>query len=244
MPISTLAYRKQYQEQITPARYSGKRHIAIVLLVGTILITALLFRFAPEARPVDWLVVPLTLVMASFVEYWVHRVVMHHPIPGLRAAFERHARRHHRYFTPEAMTFTSDRDLHAVLFPPVLLVLFATIAALLGALVALIWNATVGALFAATALAYYMAYETLHFSYHLAERVPGSRWRWLAFLARHHRLHHDPRQMLACNFNLVFPLFDWVFGTLRTRPMAPAKPDSIESTTKTHLAQSDKIGMR
>jgi sterol desaturase/sphingolipid hydroxylase (fatty acid hydroxylase superfamily) len=33
--------------------------------------------------------------------------------------------------------------------------------------------------------------------------------RWL------HRLHHDPRRMALCNFNITYPLGDWLFGSLR-----------------------------
>jgi sterol desaturase/sphingolipid hydroxylase (fatty acid hydroxylase superfamily) len=35
------------------------------------------------------------------------------------------------------------------------------------------------------------------------------------FLAEHHRLHHRTVLMTTCNFNVVCPIFDWVFGTLR-----------------------------
>ncbi|QSX77492.1 sterol desaturase family protein [Agrilutibacter solisilvae] len=214
--MKTIEYRHRYQHMYVAARYSGARHLISVAVIGLVVTGALLVYCVPLATTRDWLVVPTTLTLASFVEYWMHRGPMHHPTRGLRAVHERHGRRHHRYFAPDAMTFQNARDLHAVLFPPVLIIFFAAIATILGAVLALIWGAAAGGLFAATVIGYYLAYETLHLFYHLAERVPGRRWRWLAFLSRHHQLHHDPRDMLSCNFNLVFPIFDWLFGTLRT----------------------------
>lgn len=232
MSPATAAYRARYHRDHTPRRYSGPLHATAVIVLATTLIGALLYRFAPHATALDWSIVPLTVVIASFVEYWAHRVAMHRPLPGLRAVYERHSRRHHRFFVVDAMQFGSTDDYHAVLFPPVLLLFFAAIALVLGALVALVTGTEAGALFAATALAYYLGYEVLHFAYHMFGHPACPTWRWLGYLARHHRRHHEPRRMREGNFNLVLPLFDLAFGTmLEPGPAETAAP----------LAQSDKI---
>ncbi len=32
-------------------------------------------------------------------------------------------------------------------------------------------------------------------------------------LRHHHTVHHDPRLMNRYNFNITYPIFDWLFGT-------------------------------
>lgn len=68
----------------------------------------------------------------------------------------------------------------------------------------------------------YVLYEAFHFSDHLPDGhwlhrlVPG-----LAAMAHLHRLHHHRDDMTAVNFNLTFPLTDYVMGTLRWAPREP-----------------------
>ena len=116
------------------------------------------------------------------------------------------------------MPVDSPRDFRALLFPPVLVVFFF---GLFGVPVWLLLDAAVSAnvawLFVASALAYFLNYEILHTAYHLPPthwlaRLPGvSRLAWL------HRAHHDPRLMASRNFNISYPLCDWLFGTLHSR---------------------------
>lgn len=204
------AYRENYRASFTSAAYSGWRHIALVLASVAGLISALLF-WAPDATALQWgLVAASTVATANLVEYWMHRGPMHHPTHFLRSIFERHALRHHRYFACDDMAIASHRDLHAVLFPQVLLISFATIALVLGLLIGMLSSPSVTFEFAICCMAYYLIYEMLHLFYHLpgAHRVPV-----LGYLARLHRIHHNPNERL-CNFNLTFPLFDWIMGTL------------------------------
>lgn len=68
----------------------------------------------------------------------------------------------------------------------------------------------------------YVLYEAFHFSDHL----PGGHWLHrlvpgLAAMAHLHRLHHHRDDMTAVNFNLTFPLTDYVMGTLRWVPREP-----------------------
>lgn len=59
----------------------------------------------------------------------------------------------------------------------------------------------------------------VHFEWcHLAYHMPESSWmggnpviRWLRTT---HTRHHDPRRMLRKNFNVTFPIFDALMGTL------------------------------
>jgi sterol desaturase/sphingolipid hydroxylase (fatty acid hydroxylase superfamily) len=214
VPTKTAEFRATYRAEVLPPRYSGAAHVALGLAIaGGGIAAALAFALVHGARWSDGWIVPLTFVVANLVEYLAHRGPMHHRTRVLAALHTRHSGRHHRFFVADAMPFESMRDFHAVLFPPVLLLFFGAIACGLGALVALVAPAGVAALFVASALGYYLLYEVLHFLYHVPShwrvgRLPGVRW-----LARLHRVHHDPRCMQEANFNLVFPLCDRLAGT-------------------------------
>jgi hypothetical protein len=226
------AFRTLYRREIVPARYSAAAHVALVATFGLGGIAAALVLAARSWRPADFWIVPVTLLVANAVEYLAHRGPMHHRVKGLRAVHTRHFGRHHRFFVADAMVFESARDLHAVLFPPVLLLFFGAIAIGLGALVALFLPRAAAALFVATALAYYLLYETLHFLYHVPPHWRLARLAGVRQLAGLHRLHHDARRMQHCNFNLVFPLFDRLAGTLDAgRPSEPCAPGAPDAST-------------
>lgn len=232
LPAKLAAYRTQYRTEVVPARYSGALHVALVLAVaGGGLATAVALAAASGATWRDAWIVPLTAVVANVVEYLAHRGPMHHRRRGLHALHARHSGRHHRFFVAEAMPLEGTRDLHAVLFPPALLLFFGAIATGLGALVALFLPAAVAELFVASALGYYLLYELLHFLYHVPPHWAAARWPVVRTLARLHRRHHDPRCMQHVNFNLVFPLCDRLAGTL------DAGTDDL-----TVLASSDRPG--
>jgi sterol desaturase/sphingolipid hydroxylase (fatty acid hydroxylase superfamily) len=131
--------------------------------------------------------------------------------------FDRHTRQHHRYFTPAAMRVRTPRDLRAVLFPAPMLLFFGLIAASLGGLVALLLSREVAVVFVATAITYYLLYELLHLAYHLPNTMRAARLPIVRQLAHLHRVHHRRSSMREVNFNLVLPLFDWLFGTLAWR---------------------------
>jgi sterol desaturase/sphingolipid hydroxylase (fatty acid hydroxylase superfamily) len=214
VPDKIVAFRAKYRTEVVPPGYSSAAHVLLVLAVaGGGIAAALTFAAMRGSWADAWIVLP-TLVVANVVEYLAHRGPMHHRVAGLHALHGRHSGRHHRFFTARAMPFESMRDLHAVLFPPVLLLFFGAIAAGLGVAVALFLPASVAALFVATALAYYLLYEVLHFLYHVPTHWPVARWPGVRWLARLHRLHHDPERMQHVNFNLVFPLCDRIVGTL------------------------------
>lgn len=237
---ATLAYRRHYRRRLMPRGYSGRRHLALVLLSGTAVLALLACAF-PEAFAWCRLwVVPATLVVASFVEYWAHRGPMHNAMPLLGEVFDRHTRQHHRYFTPAAMRVHAPRDLCAVLFPAPMLLFFGLIAATLGAFVALLISREVAVVFVATALAYYLLYELLHLAYHLPNTLRVARWPIVRQLAHLHRLHHARSAMREVNFNLVLPLFDWLFGTLAWRErhrerFAPPSPAVLAMAARGNL---------
>jgi sterol desaturase/sphingolipid hydroxylase (fatty acid hydroxylase superfamily) len=75
-------------------------------------------------------------------------------------------------------------------------------------------DANVAALFCATLLGGYLSYEIFHACEHLPPQHRLAKLPWIRHMRRLHQLHHRRDLMQTRNFNLVFPLTDWVCGTL------------------------------
>ena len=106
--------------------------------------------------------------------------------------------------------------MYYVLFPSVAILIFIPLMAGPLAWCMGVWfGSNAGWLTLATASIYFAVYETFHLANHLPKsnwihRIPGvTEW------CRFHRLHHDPRFSKRWNFNVTFPLADWVMKTLR-----------------------------
>ncbi|MGH8106778.1 MAG: hypothetical protein ACREO1_00690 [Arenimonas sp.] len=208
-------FRDEYRASEIPARYRGWGHFLVtntIIVIGVGLCLAQLH----DVKAWEWWVIPITFLYANLSEYLGHRFVMHHPRPGFRIAFHRHVKQHHRFFTHSTMPVDSTRDFKVVLFPPFLIAFFllgfgTPVALLVGTMVSV--NAAL--LFAITGMLYFLNYEYLHLAYHLPNdhwvtRLPG-----LARMRRLHQNHHDQSIMTNCNFNITYPICDFLFRTLR-----------------------------
>jgi hypothetical protein len=212
-PGSVEAFRVAYRRDEIGASYTGWGHFALTSVTS---LAAIVFAASRvhDVRPLEWLAIPGTFLIANVGEFLAHRGPMHHPRRGLGLLFERHTRQHHQFFTHESMPAESSRDFKMVLFPPVMLVFFlGGLATPIGVALALFAGANVAWLFVATVMAYFLTYEWLHLAYHAREGSLVSRLPLLSILRRHHELHHDPRLMGRCNFNITFPICDRLFGT-------------------------------
>ena len=212
---AVAAYREQYRQEHVPPGYQGWRHLLFTFGIGGAAMAGAILQL-DQVRPLEWLAIPLTFLYTNFAEYWGHRGPMHHLKRGFRLVYERHTRQHHRFFTDQRMELDGLRDLRAVLFPPVLMIFFFTAFALpVGLLLAWVASPNVAWLYIATSLGYFLNYEFLHMAYHLPASHPVARWPLVGRLKGLHQAHHDPRVMASCNFNITYPIFDAVFGTLR-----------------------------
>ncbi len=89
------------------------------------------------------------------------------------------------------------------------------------------WGAA-GIFFLAAAL-YFVTYEALHALYHLPDptlRRMGLGGRGFDRMRVHHRHHHRLDRMAHVNFNVTFPLVDWVMGT-KEKETAPPVPRGV-----------------
>ena len=213
-PQAVEQARATFRERHVSRRYSGARHLAITVTVG--LFTAILCALMLEnINAFEWLTIPLTFLYANLSEYLGHRGPMHRKIRFLGRIFERHSIEHHSFFTHEAVTYDTSQDYKAVLFPPILLVFFIAFFALpLGAILYFLISPNVCFLFVSTATLYFLNYELLHFAYHMKPETWVGRLPFMSRLRRHHTYHHNRRLMTSYNFNITYPLCDYLFGTV------------------------------
>ena len=211
---AVTAFREQYRREQIPGWYSGYLHLALTSL-GSLATIAAAVLALDDVGPLEWLTIPLMFVLANLVEYFGHRGPMHRRVRGLGLIHKRHALQHHRFFCTGSMEFDSSRDFHAVLFPLVILAFYlGLIAVPVSALLAWLVSLNVGLLALAVSVAYFLNYEWMHFAYHAP---PGSRLARLPMMSRLrglHHLHHRPELMTRYNFNITYPIGDWLFGTL------------------------------
>lgn len=206
-------FRTQYRRDEIGPRYSGIGHFLFTTM-GCLAVMSVCVYQIHDVLWWEWLTVPLTFLFANYAEWAGHRGPMHHPVKGLGLVFRRHTHQHHMFFTPERMAYDHTRDYKAVLFPPILLIFFIGAFALpTGLLIAWLFPANVAWLYVFVSVGYFLNYEWLHFAYHMPPdswigRMPG-----LAWLRRHHQLHHDHANMSHRNFNITYPITDWWRGT-------------------------------
>jgi hypothetical protein len=213
---TTEAFRSRYRADIHPL-YNPWLHGIFVLLFGMVAI-AIFWSPVHQVRPLQWLAVPLTLLAFSFGVYMVHRHLGHHKKAFARMFYARHAGDHHSFFAPGHMTYDSARDWRVILFPAWLIVLHTLVITL-----PLWWllnqfDANVAGLVGGCMVLGYLAYEVFHACEHLPPHNPLTRLPWIRQMRRLHELHHRREMMQERNFNIVFPLMDYLFGTLFWEP--------------------------
>ena len=231
MRQTTQAFRNRYRAAIHP-RYNPWLHGAFVLLFGLLAISGF-WSTVHQVQPLEWLAVPLTLLFFNFGVYVVHRHLGHHKKSFARMFYARHAGDHHSFFAPGHMTYDSARDWRVILFPAWLIVLHTVVITL-----PLWWlmgrfDSNVAGLSAGCLVLGYLTYEVFHACEHLPASNPVTRLPWIRQMRRLHELHHRRELMQERNFNIVFPLMDYLFGTLYWEPAHDTQP--LKRTAMTRM---------
>ncbi|MGH8052163.1 MAG: hypothetical protein ACREPB_15990, partial [Arenimonas sp.] len=208
-------FREEYRAAEIRPGYHGGLHFATtntIVLSGV----ALCIWYLHDVQAWELWAIPLTFIYSNISEYLGHRFVMHHPRPGFGLMFKRHVKQHHRFFTHSTMPVDSIRDFKVVLFPPFVIAFFLLgFGTPLALLIAYLAGSNAALLFVITGLLYFLNYEYLHLAYHLPNGHWVSRLPIVSRMRRLHQAHHDQSIMTACNFNITYPIGDWLFRTLR-----------------------------
>jgi hypothetical protein len=158
-----------------------------------------------------WLL--FSCILVSFIEHQVHQKLMHRKNflsvrrPSFHRVFAAHALVHHKHymsiFSDEPVARGEDREIQlTVRKAPIKALPFAAIIALVS------WQGA--AAFVAVMVFHHWAWNKIHLEMHKPEQRIFSTWPVYKFLARYHCLHH---RHMDKNFNVVFPLADYVLGT-------------------------------
>lgn len=166
-------------------------------------------------QPLAWFVV--LAVLMSFIEHQVHRRLMHRKhmlsgrLPALKKVFEHHAILHHGHyhqiFYDEPVPQGQDRHLRLSMKEGVLEALPISIL-----MTIISWQGAM--IFLMIVCLHHFIWNQIHLEMHKPEKRFFSHWSIYKFLARYHYLHH---RYPNTNFNVVFPLADYVLGT-HSRP--------------------------
>lgn len=198
-----------------PARYSPTMHLAIPAAIGLcVFVTAFVRLQTNVLRPVELLTIPITLFAAFGFEWRAHKSILHRRLPLLGLLYVRHELYHHVIFTDRDMAVKSRREWWFVLMPAyAVLLIFLTMVLPMAIVIEMYVTTNVAMLVTITSMVFFLSYEWLHLAYHLPLDHPIARLGIIAKLREQHRRHHDPRLMKRWNFNVTFPIFDWLYGT-------------------------------
>ena len=191
MQKDTEQFRNEYRTTEVSKNYSGKLHFAFttswcLALIGT----CIYFIHQPTWKEI--LIIPISFLYINLAEYFGHKGPMHNRKKMLDKVFKRHTLQHHQFFTNQQMQCDSVQDFKMILFPPVLIIFFFFAFAVPVSFVFYIfWSMNAALIFAATVFVYYLNYEYLHLAYHLPDEHFNSK-----------------------NYNISYPIFDVIFGTL------------------------------
>ena len=212
LPVAAARFVRA--EHLAP-RYSPARHVALTVTIASA-IAALGVHLAARARPGDWALAPIFLVVANLIEWMVHRHPMHHPQPP-RLMYRNHTLLHHLAFTHGQMPITRPAELGLVMMPWYTMIGIFVVTSPVIVLAGFLRGPGLAGIFLLAAVAYFLTYETLHALYHLPDatlnRFGIGRWRLFRALRAHHTHHHILGRMAHVNFNVTIPLMDAVLGT-------------------------------
>ena len=205
-------FREQYRAAIS-RYYSGLVHIGVMYTAGIAGIAYCVSQLRDASW--EWLLLIPVLIGGNFVEWAMHKFVMHRLIDvfALRAIYDRHTRQHHQYFTDNDATIHTIREFRIVFFPWRVLMVLAVFGVLFGWIASVLINPNAGYIVLIGMLGHYMVYETFHFCCHVPDNWFVRKAPLINTIRRHHTAHHNMGIMMHVNMNLTFPVADWFLNT-------------------------------
>jgi Fatty acid hydroxylase superfamily len=185
--------------EIARARAVKRRNAITALLIGSF-VAVLTLKLVPfEERALDPLHVVAGflagLLYANAFEYVLHRFFLHW---GEGFLVQRHGLHHDTAGAPE-----EPRYVNFATSPWVVVLVFALNAIPVLALELILRPGLAVGILAGFTL-YFIAYEEIHWRFHLGGWLPA----WLRAARHHHMLHHGG---FEGRYNVFLPIFDWIF---------------------------------
>lgn len=205
-------YRKAFRQKVIPAYYRGFWHVVIFAILQTLAIVV-------TGSMVDWsifspLYIFLSLMYATTFTYFLHRYMLHQPVPGFKWAHKMH-HWHHTFYKSEFMEYDSLNDVYMLLMPPWLQIFYFVIyLPLLVVGLTIVFPVGIVMHFVFALTLWYGIYELVHWVEHLPPTHALMKWPLCNWLRRHHIVHHSKFKDQA-NFGIVEPSWDYIFKTKR-----------------------------
>src|SRR4029077_19193659 len=185
--------------EIARAHRVKRRNAITALLSGSILAAVVLEWVHFDSREFD----PLRLVLgflagvlyANAFEYVLHRFFLHW---GEGFLVQRHGLHH-----DTAGAVEEPRYVNFATSPWVVVLVFVLNAVPVLLLELFLHDGLAAGIFAGFTL-YFIAYEEIHWRFHIGGWLPG----WLRATRNHHMLHHGG---FEGRYNVFLPIFDWIF---------------------------------
>jgi hypothetical protein len=233
MEATAVTGRSVARAENIPASYSPGWHAARTLALATGIFAFGVY-LSRQASLVDWAFLPLFAVAFNTIEWLVHRGPMHHPRPP-RLLYKNHTLIHHRAFLHDQMAIEDWRELGLIMMPWYTMLGLFLVATPIALLAAALRGPGVAGVFYIAAVGYFLLYETLHALYHLPPallRRLHLGGRLFSAMQAHHRHHHRLDRMTFVNFNVTFPLMDWLLGTREPDGSPVAPPQAFDPLTR------------
>lgn len=205
-------FREQYKNRISPF-YNGLLHIAVIYAVG---LSAIGYCISQLQSPTwEWLLVLPVMLAGNFVEWGMHKYVMHRRIDvfALRAIYERHTREHHQYFTDNDVTIDTLREFRIVFFPWRVLTVLGVLGLAIWWVTAKVINTNAAYIAYMALVGHYLLYEVFHLCCHVHDNWFVRNMPFINTIRRHHTAHHNQGIMMHLNMNLTFPVADYLMNT-------------------------------
>lgn len=209
--MNLARYRKHFRQKVIPSCYSARVHIFLFIIFEfTALAIAATYVRWSWFSPV-WMI--LSVAWASTALYLVHRFLIHRKVWGFLWAYKMH-HWHHTFYQAHAMEYDELNDVYMLLMPPWLqLIYFVLYLPLVTWLFSFILPADFVPHLILTLTLWYGLYEAIHWIEHLPDGHSLMRFKFARFMKRHHIGHHHPKYKDTCNFGIVEPSQDYLWGT-------------------------------
>ncbi len=238
--LEELGTPKKAHRRLSLLRVAATMVLLLALLSMVIVLVRALPATVAGYVAAGFLGIAVLPIIASPLEWWVHRYVYHRKlIPLARRIYVIHHQGHHHAIFPTRRYVTNDpvrrhpilasshSELHTSKWRNLSIKLchftfYMTIGCLCVWLPAWLLTENVGFLIGLVVAS--VVVSDLFVRVHDAIHYPGQRpfieaQPWFAFLENHHYIHHVDTE---ANVNFLLPLADWLFGTMR-RTLTPGE---------------------
>ena len=158
------------------------------------------------------------MVFGNFSVYMIHRYPLHRYWKWHEFPYHEHTVKHHSYYQYHDLEIYKFKDIANIVFPPQVVLAFVIgYIPVVYFLCQLVMSQNAAWLVVLGSAIYFLLYETMHTISHAPEGHWILKVKFFSFMKNHHRIHHHQRLMSKWNFNIVYPLFDWLTGCMLTK---------------------------